>query len=220
MPVSLADIVRDMNTDAMCSVKVLVAMNTRHTTYTAQMLPVRLVIVRKSDEDTAYTRKMVRDKARRNQRSVASEDSLLMAGYCVFATSLPHDTYDDARIAQLYRLRWQIELAFKRLKSLMQIDEFRARDAAIIQCCLYASLLLALLTEDIAEESVQREAYQAQKTGRQVSCWRLHSIILLHVKSAVMGISGCLHNMMDNMAAMWRNLCEPPRTRKLQGVIR
>nr|MDN1021419.1 transposase [Escherichia coli] len=33
------------------------------------------------------------------------------------------------QVADCYRLRWQIELAFKRLKSLLHLDALRAKNA-------------------------------------------------------------------------------------------
>ena len=51
---------------------------------------------------------------------------------------------------ELYRLRWQIELAFKRWKSLCHFDRLpNYRDDTILSW-LYAKLLLALLMQRMA----------------------------------------------------------------------
>ncbi len=50
---------------------------------------------------------------------------------------------------ELYRLRWQIALAFKRLKSLIHIDELRAFDPDLAQTYLLAKLLGAVLVDAI-----------------------------------------------------------------------
>jgi IS4 transposase len=47
-----------------------------------------------------------------------------------------------------YRFRWQIELAFKRMKSILNLDELPAKDPALARTVLYAKLLAALLVED------------------------------------------------------------------------
>jgi IS4 transposase len=50
-------------------------------------------------------------------------------------------------------LRWQIELLFKRLKSLLHLDRLPAKDADLARAWLHAHLLIALLVEDcIADE--------------------------------------------------------------------
>jgi IS4 transposase len=45
-------------------------------------------------------------------------------------------------------LRWQIELRFKRLKSLLHLDRLPAKDPALAQAWLHAHRLIARLAED------------------------------------------------------------------------
>ena len=47
----------------------------------------------------------------------------------------------------MYRLRWQIELSFKRLKSLAQLGHLPKYDDRSSRAWLYGKLFLALLTE-------------------------------------------------------------------------
>jgi IS4 transposase len=51
-----------------------------------------------------------------------------------------------------YRLRWQIELAFKRLKTLLHIDRLPAREPRLAKAWLSAHLIAALLIEDITPQ--------------------------------------------------------------------
>jgi IS4 transposase len=46
-------------------------------------------------------------------------------------------------------MRWQIELAFKRLKSLLNIDRLPAKNPHLARAWLNAHLLLALLIDDM-----------------------------------------------------------------------
>src|SRR5208282_1557395 len=48
-------------------------------------------------------------------------------------------------VLALYRLRWQIELAFKRLKSLAGLDLLPARSAALGRAWIAAKLIIATL---------------------------------------------------------------------------
>jgi IS4 transposase len=50
---------------------------------------------------------------------------------------------------ELYRFRWQVELDFKRLKSLLQLGNLTARDPPLARTFLYSKLLAALLLEDL-----------------------------------------------------------------------
>ncbi len=49
-------------------------------------------------------------------------------GYLMVLTSLPVEAASAAEVLATYRLRWQVELAFKRLKSGLGIDRLLARD--------------------------------------------------------------------------------------------
>ncbi len=76
---------------------------------------------------------------------------------CLFApslTSLPEDEYSAEQVADCYRLRWQIELAFKRLKSLLHLDALRAKEPELAKAWIFANLLAAFLIDDIIQPSL------------------------------------------------------------------
>ena len=52
-------------------------------------------------------------------------------------------------VLELYRRRWQIELLFKRLKSLALIGHVAKHDPRSSRAWLYGKLLVALLTEKL-----------------------------------------------------------------------
>src|ERR687894_1819503 len=70
-------------------------------------------------------------------------------GYLMLVTSLPA-AVPASEVLEAYRLRWQVELAFKRLKSLLGLDRLPAKSAALARSWLFAHLILALLIEDTA----------------------------------------------------------------------
>ncbi|MGO7258683.1 transposase, partial [Rhizobium brockwellii] len=53
-------------------------------------------------------------------------------------------------ILTLYRFRWQIELAFKRFKSLAGLDSLPAKKPELARAWLYARLIVAIIAEQIA----------------------------------------------------------------------
>ena len=73
--------------------------------------------------------------------------TLEAADYVLVLTSLPGTAADAADILELYRLRWQIECAFKRLKSLLHLDAWRAFDPTLAQTYLLAKLLGAVMVD-------------------------------------------------------------------------
>lgn len=113
-------------------------------------LPLRLIMVRLEPETVARTRKQLRRKASRRQQRLDPR-SLLAAGFLILATSLPAEAYPAEPVLAAYRLRWQIELAFKRLKSLLHIDRLPTFRPAASQSWLYAHLILALVCDDLSD---------------------------------------------------------------------
>lgn len=116
-------------------------------------LPIRLVILPLPPEKAEIAREKARRAASKHQSKIDPR-TLLAAGFMMLATSLP-DAIPAAEICAVYRLRWQIELAFKRLKSLIGIDRIPTHTEAGSLSWLYPHLILALLTDDICQEILE-----------------------------------------------------------------
>ena len=56
-------------------------------------------------------------------------------------------TVPTSQILEWYRVRWQIELAFKRLKTLAQLGHLPKYDDRSSRAWLYGKLLVALLAQ-------------------------------------------------------------------------
>ena len=114
-------------------------------------LPLRLVILPKPPELAAQARKLAWHKARKDQRTIDPR-TLEAAGYLILITSLETAAFPADTLATLYRVRWQIELAFKRLKSILHLDRLPAKDPKLAKAWITAHLLLALLIDETAAE--------------------------------------------------------------------
>ncbi len=62
-------------------------------------------------------------------------------------TTAPKERLSTSAVIELYRLRWQIELLFKRLKSLLAFDALPARTEPLARAWLLSRLLAAALVE-------------------------------------------------------------------------
>ncbi len=112
----------------------------------------RLVMLRKSAPATEQARKKILRAAKKKGRQVDPR-TLEAAAYIFLLTSLPANQLTASQVLELYRFRWQIELAFKRLKSLWDLGSVPAKDPDLARTYLYAKLLMALLVEDLTGES-------------------------------------------------------------------
>ena len=111
-------------------------------------LPARLIIGRLPAEKAARARDKVMARAAKRGKTV-DERSLTAAGFVMILTTLP-PAYQPADILALYRFRWQIELLFKRFKSLLNLGELPAKNPKTAKTWIDAKLILALLAEKAA----------------------------------------------------------------------
>jgi hypothetical protein len=144
-PFDLFAVLKGVPERGMAEVAAAIALDRAET----QRLPVRLVILGKSAEETARARDRVRRKARKHGRTPKKE-TLQAAGYIVLLSSLDDLDFPTGDVLEFYRLRWQIELVFKRLKSLLHLDQLPAKDPDLARCWIYAKIIAALLLEDMS----------------------------------------------------------------------
>jgi Transposase DDE domain len=114
-------------------------------------LKVRLVAMRKSDAAAEETRRKINKEAKAKGNKVLQQ-TLIAAGFVILVTTLDQEEFPAETVLKLYRMRWRIELAFKRLKSLIGLRSPPAKDPRIVKPWILAHLLIALLTGPLAEE--------------------------------------------------------------------
>lgn len=119
--------------------------------YERQLYPLRLCAIRKNRLSAERARRKVQIHARNDGRTPSAE-SLELAEYVLVLTSLPAE-FTRNQVLQLYRCRWQIELAFKRLKSLMGAGHVPKIDDQSARAWMQAKLLTALLLERLLLEA-------------------------------------------------------------------
>jgi Transposase DDE domain len=117
-------------------------------------MKIRLIARRKPTQVIEAEHKRLRQHASRKQTKLDPR-SLIAAEYVVVATSLPEGEFPATEVLAVYRLRWQIELAIKRLKSLLHIGKFRTKTEAGTRCWLYAHLIIALLGDDLSQDFLE-----------------------------------------------------------------
>jgi len=114
-----------------------------------QPLRLRLVMRRKSAKEAKAAQKKLLKEAKKRGK-IPDRRSLEAAKYILLLTSLPTVPFATADVLTLYRFRWQIELAFKRFKSLAGLDALPAKNPDLARTWIYARLIAALLAERIA----------------------------------------------------------------------
>lgn len=128
----------------------------------------RLIAVKRSIQATRLERKRLMRRANRRQHKV-SKESLEAAQYFMVWTNLP-DSYISSEVLEFYRLRWQIELVFKRMKSIMGLGHLPKADPVSCRAWLHGKLFVALLVERMiaAANSFSPWGYQLETSQESV----------------------------------------------------
>jgi DDE family transposase len=121
----------------------------------SEPLAVRLIAIKKPPKAAAEARRRARREAQRGGHKI-SRATLDAADWVIIVTSLDKESFPTDDVLALYRLRWRVELAFKRLKSLIGLKGPPGKDERSARAWLLAHLLAMLLLEpviDVSEDS-------------------------------------------------------------------
>jgi len=109
----------------------------------------RLLAVQRSAQSTRIVRARMERYAKKH-RKIVSPESWKAAAYFTVWTTLP-DAFPASAVLELYRSRWQIELAIKRMKSILGLGHLPKRDPASARAWLHGKLFVSLLVERLVE---------------------------------------------------------------------
>ncbi|MCE5293298.1 MAG: IS4 family transposase [Chlamydiales bacterium] len=110
----------------------------------------RICAIRKSEEAI----QIAHDKLKRNASKKGTKlqpETLEYAKYVILFTTFPENNFSCEEVLEWYRMRWQVELVFKRFKSLAELGHLPKYDDDSSKAWLYGKLLVALLAEKLAE---------------------------------------------------------------------
>jgi len=116
----------------------------------------RVCAIRKSEHATAQAHRRLQRKASKKQLKIQPQ-TLEYARYVIVFTTEMNQSADE--LLELYRLRWQIELVFKRMKVIAQLGHLPKHDERCARAWLYGKLFVALLTQKLI------------RIGRDISPW-------------------------------------------------
>ena len=116
-------------------------------------VPARLLIRPLPTEAANRHRQRLRRNAAKKGRT-PSLIALRLAGYFCVLSTLPESLASADVVLELYRVRWQIELFFKRCKGLLHFDQLRAFDPHLVRTYCLAKLIEVALIQCLHEEAI------------------------------------------------------------------
>jgi hypothetical protein len=193
------------------------------TTETERCIPVRVQVAgqfiaghlhgcRLPPAQAAEARRRVQAQARKKGRQ-AHARTLALAEWVLVLTTLPPAVLPTATVLALYRVRWQVELVIKRWKSIVNIDQLRARQGSpLADLYLHGKLLYAWVLEKWARRRCGT-GWNRLDGPRRATPWRVWKLLRQELATA---ISGVRHWNLDRWPACLAVMQERPRRRPLQ----
>jgi hypothetical protein len=177
----------------------------------------RLIARRLPPEAVAAAARRAAKTSRKNGTQL-SQLSRVMAGWVVLVSNLPAEDWSAEDVLALYRVRWQVELLFKRYKSVLQLDHLRSKNAELAQVYLLGKALGALLLDQQTAIETQGVAAWFDDTRQPVSLWRWTSLWWDQLRASVRGVM-TLAMIEASLSQLGRYLRDSPRRRPQQLAL-
>lgn len=108
--------------------------------------PVRICAVKMSKTAATAARQRLIRKGQKGGYE-ASDDAQEASGYITVLTTLSRAAASPTQVLAMYRGRWQVELAFKHMKSIMALGHLHKTAPESIKAWIHGKLLVAFLVE-------------------------------------------------------------------------
>jgi hypothetical protein len=157
-----------------------------------------------------------RQKCRqRHKTGQPQAETLFLAGWVLVFTTLAPAVLSAQTLLAVYRCRWQVEIAIKRWKSVLDVDALRAKACSpLAEVWLQGKLLYALMLERRMRRTLG-DRWGRLDRERVGTWWRVWDML----KDAIAPlITGALFWQAEDWAACLQVLAERPRRRKLQQL--
>ena len=151
----------------------------------------------------------------RHKKGAPKAESLLLAGWVLVLTTLAPAVLSAQTIMALYRCRWQVEIAIKRWKSVLDVDALRAKaNSPLAAVWLHGKLLYAFMLERRMRRKLG-DTWSRLDHERMATWWRVWGMLKEEIAPM---ITGALFWQEAAWEACLKVLAERSRRRKLQQL--
>jgi hypothetical protein len=154
---------------------------------------------------------------KKNSGRSPSDDFITWAKYSVYITNIPDklvtindDDFNSIEILimEIYKIRWQIEILFKKFKSKIKLNIIRGKNKNSVLSLIYGKLISILL-------SLMVLSYAASENhnSREISLWKVTSWLISEGRLAKAILNGTLGALYCNLCKQFKLLCKDRRKR-------
>ena len=162
-------------------------------------VPCRLIGFRATKQVADARRRKLRKDAKKKGRT-PSKNHMALCDWTLFVTNTPSEILPATIVFSLYRLRWQIELIFKQLKSVLRIHSSNTAKEYRLKCEILGKLIMAVIVHGI-HSSFNATLWTTRK--REVSFDKLYKRIQERAFSLLQSI---LHNVVTAIKQFLREI--------------
>lgn len=116
---------------------------------THELILGRICAIRKSEEQIILAHKKC-DRNGTKRQTTPQKETYFVNEFIIIFTTFDRERFPLSVILTIYRWRWQVELAFKRFKSLLQLGHLPTKADESSKAWLHGKLFTALLIEHIS----------------------------------------------------------------------
>jgi hypothetical protein len=162
------------------------------------------IVASRLPEDKAWDAvKRKRRNAKKQQRKIKPE-TLVYAQWVILMTTLD-EKYSAQDLLAMYRLRWQVELLFKRIKQFFKVTKLRKATLRHSMAVVLVWLIVWSLTERQALAAQMLIAERDMREGRY-SAWVVEGFFAHWIKSSIYALFAFHFNPAADWPAAWRRL--------------
>ena len=162
-------------------------------------IPVRLIAEKVPDDVKNQRAK----RYKKEQKREPTEDYVIWSGFSVFITNIPKEIHSAKIIVNVYKIRWQIELFFKSIKSTLSIHVLKGQTSNRVLSLIYAKLISVLLATPIISYAANISEEDEEVSVDKVIKW-LHEDNRFGVAVA----QGTLEQLLEFMILDFHALCK------------
>jgi len=153
----------------------------------------RLVCLRVPQEIANERRRTIRKKIRKNKKREPSNYYLQMADWTLMLTNAPQEWLSPELVRPLYSLRWQIELLFKQIKTVLCIHKSTTGKENRLLCEIYGKLIMAVMIHRIHADinirlwNTRRRELSMEKLYKRIQerAFIILNLLLLSLQKAI-----------------------------------
>jgi hypothetical protein len=200
MPVDLLHTLKKMKGD-FHQMKVLMGSQNR-----GFQVACRLVCFRVPQEIANERRRKMRKAMQKRRKREPSEYHLQMADWMLMVTNVPEEWLSPAMMRPLYSLRWQIELLFKQIKTVLCIHQSNTGKENRLLCEIYGKLIMAVLMHRIHADinirlwNTQRRELSMEKLYKRIQerAFIILDLLLVSTQKAIAYLQNEIPRLIKN----------------------